>query len=67
MREWLPGLNARLKWFQVQRDFQMVMLCWSFHWTHLEETGRLDGLSKSIQGIRWTCARCKDTSQIMEH
>ena len=22
MREWLPGLNARLKWFQVQRDFQ---------------------------------------------
>ena len=53
MREWLPGLNARLKWFQVQRDFQMVMLCWSFHWTHLEETGLLDGyriLSRGLDG-----------------
>ena len=28
MREWLPGLNARQKWFQTQRDVQIgdVML-----------------------------------------
>ena len=28
MREWLPGLNARQKWFQAQRDVQIgdVML-----------------------------------------
>ena len=24
MREWLPGLNARQKWFQTQRDVQIV-------------------------------------------
>ena len=62
MREWLPGLNARQKWFQTQRDAQIgdVMLVISPD-TSRELAARTG--NRGLSGMRQARAGCVDPSR----